>query len=43
VDRVQASYAGVAPLLTTSDPDLSAEDVALGYKNLMEASGRSAR
>ena len=24
-------------LLATSDPDLSAEDVALGYKNLMEA------
>jgi hypothetical protein len=24
-------------LLSTSDPDLSAEDVALGYKNLMEA------
>ena len=24
-------------LLTTSDPDLSAEDVALGYKNLLEA------
>ncbi len=24
-------------LLATSDPDLSAEDVALGYKNLLEA------
>jgi hypothetical protein len=24
-------------LLSTSDPDLSAEDVALGYKNLLEA------
>jgi hypothetical protein len=24
-------------LLTTSDPDLSAQDVALGYKNLLEA------
>jgi transposase len=24
-------------LLTTSDPDLSAEDVALGYKNLLQA------
>ena len=24
-------------LLTTSDPDLSAEDVALGYENLLEA------
>jgi hypothetical protein len=24
-------------LLTTSDPDISAEDVALGYKNLLEA------
>ena len=24
-------------LLTTSDPDLSAEDIALGYKNLLEA------
>jgi hypothetical protein len=24
-------------LLVTSDPDLSAEDVALGYKNLLEA------
>ncbi|WP_214369690.1 hypothetical protein [Pseudonocardia sp. H11422] len=23
-------------LLSTSDPDLSAEDVALGYKNLLE-------
>src|SRR5512132_228389 len=26
-------------LLATSDPDLSAEDVALGYKNLLEAEG----
>jgi len=24
-------------LLSTSDPDLSAEDIALGYKNLLEA------
>ena len=24
-------------LLATSDPDLSAEDIALGYKNLLEA------
>ena len=24
-------------LLSTSDPDLTAEDVALGYKNLLEA------
>ncbi len=24
-------------VLVTSDPDLSAEDVALGYKNLLEA------
>jgi transposase len=27
-------------LLSTSDPDLSAEDVALGYKNLLEAERR---
>jgi hypothetical protein len=29
-------------LLSTSDPDLSAEDVALGYKNLLEAERASA-
>jgi hypothetical protein len=28
-------------LLSTSDPDLSAEDVALGYKNLLEAASTS--
>jgi len=31
-DRLDGKY-----LLSTSDPDLSAEDVALGYKNLLEA------
>lgn len=31
-ERLDGKY-----LLTTSDPDLSAEDVALGYKNLLEA------
>jgi len=32
VQRLDGKY-----LLSTSDPDLSAEDVALGYKNLLEA------
>jgi hypothetical protein len=27
-------------LLSTSDPDITAEDVALGYKNLLEAEQR---
>lgn len=31
-ERLDGKY-----LLSTSDPDLSAEDVALGYKNLLEA------
>ena len=31
-ERLDGKY-----LLTTSDPDLSAEDIALGYKNLLEA------
>jgi hypothetical protein len=31
-ERLDGKY-----LLTTSDPDLTAEDVALGYKNLLEA------
>ena len=31
-ERLDGKY-----LLPTSDPDLSAEDVALGYKNLLEA------
>ena len=31
-ERLEGKY-----LLSTSDPDLSAEDVALGYKNLLEA------
>jgi transposase len=31
-ERLDGKY-----LLTTSDPDMSAEDIALGYKNLLEA------
>jgi len=31
-ERLDGKY-----LLSTSDPDLSAEDVALGHKNLLEA------
>ena len=41
IDRAKISRRGQSLdgkyLLSTSDPDLSAEDVALGYKNLLEA------
>ena len=37
-ERLDGKY-----LLSTSDPDLSAEDVALGYKNLLEAERRLSR
>jgi hypothetical protein len=36
-ERLDGKY-----LLSTSDPDLSAEDIALGYKNLLEAAASAA-
>ena len=36
-ERLDGKY-----LLRTSDPHLSAEDVALGYKNLLEAESNAA-